>query len=198
MLPELNRHMEEEEIERYSMGVLSAEEVARAEEHLLVCETCQALVEKEDTFTRAIRKAGARWDREEKTSVAPFWRRPVPMLALAAAVLLLVFAGIRFVPAGASPIAVALEAARGDNNLATAPAGKPLILRLNASTLQPAPTHRVEVVDRSGAEIWEGTANLREARLAVPVPGMTAGVYFVRVYSGDGELLREYGLEVRE
>jgi hypothetical protein len=38
---------------------------------------------------------------------------------------------------------------------------------------------------------------LTRARDGIQVPGLGAGLYFVRVYLPAGELLREYGLRIR-
>jgi len=52
--------MDEEEIERYSLGGLSAEESAPFDEHLLICERCRAEVEASDAFVAAMRGAARR------------------------------------------------------------------------------------------------------------------------------------------
>jgi len=49
-----NRHMEEDEIESYSMGAVSEEECARFDEHLLVCEFCRNRVAKSDERVTAM------------------------------------------------------------------------------------------------------------------------------------------------
>ena len=197
MLPDLNRHMEVEEIERYSMGTLSEDEQDRVEQHLLLCESCQNLVKQEDTFVHAMREAGSELARARRVEQVPFWRRPVMAFPLAAALVFLLFLGIRLADRGASaPVAVGLQVTRGDANLATAPAGKPLVLQPDISTLLPQPSYRVDVVDQGGSAQWKGDAKLQDSKLSVTIPRMSAGVYFVRLYSADGQLLREYGLEV--
>jgi len=196
MLPELNRHMGEEEIERYSMGLLSHEEAERVEQHLLLCTACQELVNKEDGFIQAIRTAGAELDREQQAKRAFFWSSPIVLFA-AAAIVLLVFAGVIFLNRGtAAPVAVDLHVARGDSNFATAPRDMPLVLNLDITALPPQAVYRVAIVDQGGGEIWRGEGKSQDANLAVTVPRLAAGVHFVRVYSADGQLLREYGLEV--
>jgi anti-sigma factor RsiW len=55
----VHRHFGEETAEKYSLGKLSARRTAEVEEHLLVCQTCQALVAEYDTYTAAMRKAAA-------------------------------------------------------------------------------------------------------------------------------------------
>jgi anti-sigma factor RsiW len=51
------RHMNPDEIEKYSMGTFSATEAAPFEEHLLVCEVCRAHVEASDAYVAAMRAA---------------------------------------------------------------------------------------------------------------------------------------------
>lgn len=52
-----NRHMNPDEIEKYSMGKLSKTETAPVDEHLLVCEKCRTQVEASDAFVAAMRAA---------------------------------------------------------------------------------------------------------------------------------------------
>jgi anti-sigma factor RsiW len=54
------RHMDAEEIERYSLGGLSPEDAAPFDEHLLICEQCQANVEASDAYVAAMRGAAQR------------------------------------------------------------------------------------------------------------------------------------------
>lgn len=54
------RHMDAEEIESYSLGCLAAEEAAPFDEHLLICEKCQAMVEACDAYVAAMHGAALR------------------------------------------------------------------------------------------------------------------------------------------
>ena len=54
---------------------------------------------------------------------------------------------------------------------------------------------RLEIVDQAGHTVRQG--ELTRARDGIQVPGLGAGLYFVRVYLPAGELLREYGLRIR-
>jgi hypothetical protein len=49
-------------------------------------------------------------------------------------------------------------------------------------------------VDQTGHAVWQGAFAQAQAR--IQVPGLSAGLYFVRVYLPAGELRREYGLEI--
>jgi hypothetical protein len=55
-------------------------------------------------------------------------------------------------------------------------------------------SHRLEIVDQTGHAVWQGAFVQAQAR--IQVPGLSAGLYFVRVYLPAGELRREYGLEI--
>ena len=61
--------------------------------------------------------------------------------------------------------------------------------------LPDASSYRLEIVDQTGRPVRQGT--IARAQDGDRVPGLTAGPYFVRVYLPAGELLREYGLEIR-
>jgi anti-sigma factor RsiW len=55
--PKLQKHLNGEEAERYSLGAMSEEEAAHWEEHLLVCETCRREVAASDAYVAAMRAA---------------------------------------------------------------------------------------------------------------------------------------------
>lgn len=157
------------------------------EEHLLVCEACRAAVEEAAAFVTAIRDAAGQLRREQTHArrVRPAWA------ALAAAVLLLgAGAALRWARPGPSVpgIVVRLEAMRGALAV-KAPAGKPLEIRPDTTGLPVPPPYRMEIVTDAGRRVWSGATG-------VQVPPLTPGVYFARVYSTSGSLLREYGLQV--
>jgi hypothetical protein len=97
----------------------------------------------------------------------------------------------------AHPFAVDLAATRGAAIEAQAPAGRWLLLRLDLSNLPASSGYRAEMVNRSGNRVWQATVPARGSKADFKVPGTQPGVYFVRVYRPPGELLREYGLEVK-
>jgi hypothetical protein len=78
----------------------------------------------------------------------------------------------------------------------------PLNLQLNARDLPNGPLN-VEVVDEQGTRIWQGEAVAHNDVMKVQVGRlMSAGEYFVRVYSpatrdAKTELLREYSLKTK-
>jgi anti-sigma factor RsiW len=187
MAPPNGGHLTEEQIEGYAAGSFSDDEAARMEEHLLVCEACRAAVEETAEYVTAMRDAAGQARREQARA-----RRVRPVWAVLAAAALLLGAGavLRWARSrpSASGIVVRLEAMPGAL-AAKAPAGKSLEIRPDTSGLAIPPPYRLEIVTDAGRRVWSGAAGVR-------VPPLAPGVYFARVYSTSGSLLREYGLEV--
>src|SRR5579862_5436719 len=50
-------HADEDQLERYSLGALHETDLARIEEHLLICEACREGLEEADVYTAAMRGA---------------------------------------------------------------------------------------------------------------------------------------------
>src|ERR1035441_8502196 len=55
-----NCHIDEEELERYSMGAMPEAAIAPFEEHLLICEPCQLRLAQSDAYVSAMRQSSAR------------------------------------------------------------------------------------------------------------------------------------------
>jgi hypothetical protein len=192
-------HIDEEEIERYSMGALPEGAVAPFEEHLLICESCQHRLEQTDLYVSAMRQASARLRAAPLKRGLPWLRFPRLVPALAGMAVVMLAAGLwlgRLDLGEAHPFAVDLAATRGAAIEATAPAGRWLLLRLDLANLPASSRYRLELVDRSGNRVWQATVSARGSKADFKVPGTQPGVYFVRLYRPPGELLREYGLEV--
>jgi len=96
---ETDRHLDEEQIERYSLGEIAEEEVSGLEEHLLICESCQSRVTESDTYVSTMQRASARIRRENLKAETGRWFFPrlTPTRATAASVLLLTVAGLWWV-----------------------------------------------------------------------------------------------------
>lgn len=196
MALEQDRHVQEEELERYSLGDSAGAECAWVEEHLLVCAACRQRLEDHDIYVSSMGAAAAEW-RASRPAVERqrrwFFPRLVPVMAalicvVVAAAVWLGRSGFQ----GASPaFAVALDTTRGMPLGAHAPAGRPLDLKPDFTGLAAFPHYDLRVVDRTGGQVARReTTPGADGR----IPGLPAGSYFVRIYSPGGELLREYTL----
>jgi hypothetical protein len=206
MAYEPGTHPSDEVLEQYSVGTLPEDAVEQFEEHLLVCPSCQDRLQAVDRYVRNVRSAveqinaaPAPFEGNGVAGVARRLLRPVPVLALTAMmVLAAVFLLPRFSDPALGPAAavpVVLAATRGAPG-GTAPAGKPLLLRLDASGLEGS-AYAVEVVDVDGAPVLEAAGRREKDQIVVAsARPFAAGMYWVRLYGAEHELLREYGLRV--
>jgi hypothetical protein len=101
-------------------------------------------------------------------------------------------------PEPSAPEAVFLSSLRAFDTLSRAPAGKPLQLHLEAPDLATGKQYRVEVVDAAGRPAWKGPVTATGNKLVANLPQrLGTGVYWVRLYGADAELLREFGMSVK-
>lgn len=188
--PESSRHLDADDIEKYSIGGISEESAAELEEHLLTCQACRDRVTESDRYVRAVQNAARQLDRAgmvRQVSASHHWR----MWALAAALLVLAVTAAVLRPwAGHPEVAVSLSAMRGADLTAKAPAGAVLVLHPDLTGIPASPPYRLQLVDAVGSTVWQG------AFPAARVSPRRAGAYYLRLYSSGGELLREYGLTV--
>ncbi len=196
IMRDIHCHADAEDLESYSMGASSLEETARIEEHLLICEDCRNRLRAGEDFLNSMQMAARQWRRDERAAKGSGWKMPVWLPALAAACgLVLLVVAIRAVRPGGPAVAVSLSALRGNGAGSTAPAGRELSLRPDLTGLAEEPAYRLEIVDQTGRRAL--LAVLPRTQAGVTVPGLDAGLYFVRLYLPAGNLLREYGLEIR-
>lgn len=194
-----DRHMDGDEVERYSTGTICEAESTRIEEHLLVCEVCRNRVTESDEQLAALRRAAMDWRRQPRRETLRIWfPRLIPALSAVCLAGLLALVGLWLGSrtTATQAYAVNLISTRGSGIGEKAPQNRPLNLSLELSGIAVHPSFRVEIVNRQGTVLWEGTAQPRHSKAAITVPGMHAGLYFVRVYSPSGDLLREYGIDV--
>ena len=194
-----NGHLREELLERYSLGTLLGAQVAVVEEHVLVCEACQEKLGFLDSWVTAIRRTGVE-RQPESESLWRFFRFPRLVPAFAAALTLLAGAAVvsQLHKKGAvAPLAVALEATRGDN-VARVPARQPLLIEPGIEGLPQFSSYRLEIVDQAGKPVRQSKVSANAGGIArANVSGLPPGIYFVRVYSPPGDLLREYAMEAQ-
>ena len=76
-------------------------------------------------------------------------------------------------------------------------AGKPLELRVDRTTLGDLGEPRIQLVDAAGGEVWAGKPQVEAEYLSAHLYSfLQAGAYWVRLYSGNGELVREFALQL--
>jgi hypothetical protein len=195
---EPDRHAEEDELERYSLGEVASDECARLEEHLLVCEACRERLAGHDLFTRSFAGAAADWRAGHPEVEKRRWW--FPRLAVVMGALALLAVGAlwlnRSIPQRIpAPVAIALSTTRGAAAAAHAPAQRPLDLKPDLTGLAVFPTYDLQVVDGIGGMVVKVKA---APQAAARISALQPGTYFVRLYSPLGELLREYALQVTE
>src|SRR5664279_2817928 len=87
-------HIDEENIERYSMGAMPEDAIAHFEEHLLICESCQHRLAQTDVYVSAMRQASARLRTEPVKRGFPWLGFPRLVPALAGLAVAIVAAGL--------------------------------------------------------------------------------------------------------
>lgn len=185
-------HLTDDEIEGYSMGALSGAELDRGEEHLLICESCRQRVGESDAYVAAMKRASERLREPKPRRWGLPWLVPVLAGAAFAALVILTWTSSRHFVDMPAVATVMLDATRGAGLMSQAPADWRLVLKPVLTGLPVWPKYRLEVVDTAGDYLWQGSYP------GAVVGPLHAGLYFVRIYSPEGTLLREYGLEVEK
>ena len=195
MSTERENHPNEAQLEAYSVGKIPEPEASRLEEHLLTCEVCRQRLSESDDYVRSMRRGAAR-SRTEPGGTRWVWGLPrlVPVFAAALVVLGIGVAWRMNQKVTSAPVAVVLEATRGGGQIAQVPAGKPLLLKPGLDGLPSLPEYHLEMVDRTGKRVWQ--TNFTPAA-GIAAPEQAPGIYFVRLYSLPGALLREYVMEIK-
>jgi hypothetical protein len=83
--------------------------------------------------------------------------------------------------------------------MARARAGTPIGIVIDTTDLDDPHGLRIELVDAAGKHVWNGEAREPEGgtRISAQIENrLGAGVYWIRLYSSSGDLLREFGLRV--
>ena len=182
------RHPHEDVFEDYAFDRLSGNDAAEFEEHLLICERCQATLAKTEEYILVMKAATAAYASERSSS--PIRSHGLRRNAAAAAILLLTcLTALLSWRKPSDPVVIVLDAYRGAA-ISKAPAAQPLDLKIDLKDVRPSPGYRVEVVDSTGRRVWFGGTPARITS------GLPKGDYWVRLLTDSGELLREYGLVI--
>ncbi len=202
----LSSHPTDEVLEEFALDRLPDAVAAHVEEHLLICSECQDCVAEVDQFVSSLkafkeldsRRMGFNW-RDALFGLPRFAMTKtsaVPALALA----ILVLTMVRPTPQASPPVSVELSSLRGGTDVfSPAPAGKPLRLGIDAPGIRPEKgPFQVQIVDAAGNPIWKGSAAVTEDKLTALMPKpLLRGVYWVRLYAGNSQLLQEFGLAAK-
>jgi hypothetical protein len=202
-----NEHPLEDEFEEYAFDRLSEERCAQFEEHLLVCERCQDQLAQTDEYILLMKQTAAQWrgassGKAPRAGISPtvLWSSMAAVLAagLVTAALTL---GVPHTGLAREPSSVLLIAMRGgqEQGMPRARAGAPVDITIDTSDFDDRHHLRIKMVDADGLPVWNGQAIELAAgnRVSARIDARLAvGVYWIRLYSAEGELLREFGLRV--
>ncbi len=192
-------HPNEDLLEEYVLHRLPEPLAAQVEEHLLICPLCQDAITETDQFLAALKVAASQ---PAPAMVRPGWLDArtslAPILALVVLALAVVWNYPSYPQDASTPVAVSLSSLRGTNPLSPAPAGKPLLLSIDLPDLVSGSKYSVEVVDAAGGPVWKGSVSEIDGHLVATMSKpLVSGLYWVRLYGADSELLREFGLSAK-
>jgi hypothetical protein len=201
-------HPSENIFEEYAFNRLSESDCAEFEEHLLVCARCQHNLAETDQYIQLMKRGTVEWRNLSSATVtaakAPRMstvRAPIAAiltaLALIAALAIAIPHYSRRATGHASPTELVAFRGGAGPAMAKARAGGPITVMIDTADLDNPRHLRIQVVDANGKQIWTGAA-------AEPVTGtrisaridtrLRAGIYWIRLYSPAGGVLREFGL----
>jgi hypothetical protein len=194
------RHIEENLLDQYAQGTLSAELRPDLEEHLLVCSVCQNRLVEADELLILFREAATL----EDASTTPRWLNAFAFrtsfwsgsAAALTALLILLITGDSH-PAKPPPAILLMQSLRGPDAGGAMSSARPLILVFDVAVQANFADYEIDIVDAVGNEVLKRAAEVRGGRLAILVEKLARGSYWVRVYreQPSRELLAEYGLQ---
>jgi anti-sigma-K factor RskA len=202
----IGSHVPEELLVLYISGRLPEQTSGELEEHMLMCESCQAQLDALDEHLRVGAQAAREIRGEQKKlkgARGSFWRWNGPTIAWAAVAAVVVCAAApsffrRGEQLSVASTEVSLNASRGGSQtlVSHAQAGN-IVLNIDLLELPNQTSYHLQLVDRSGRQIWAGTGTntQQHIRAAIPNP-LASGQYWVRIFGQGGAQLREFGLEV--
>jgi anti-sigma factor RsiW len=199
------QHPTEETLEKFLLHRMQDEELETTETHILACDSCVARLETMEIQLEATKLALADLHNEtvEKNYAAaksPRWAwLKLPTLSLAGAGAALAIA-LAVIPQFTT-VERSVSAVMG-SEVTAIPAGRPLLLHLNAKDL-PEEKVSVQVVSADGNEVWKGNSTIHNSTVDAKLPKFQEkGNYLVRLYAAgensatDGNLLREFSFAV--
>lgn len=205
--------------EEYAFGRLSEKKALPLEEHLLGCELCQAYLEEVTEYIQLMKAGLKKMRMADLTRAATDgFARPGRLIGPAvarhaglmwatalAAGCMAVWFSLRAAPSAATgpfmaqvtSAQVLLASFRSGVNVARGPARRPLDLHIDMADVPAATEYRLEVVTASGKPVWNSAPDFSSGKLSVHLPhGLEAGLYWVRLYARNSEILSEFGLLV--
>lgn len=207
----------DQEVEEFIFNRLSGVTREVIEEHLLVCGKCLSRVEEEEEYIQSAKVAAREMESEDferafsgegnEGGWRGWWKRVMPWFgpgrqriwALALASVAIAGSGILFhYNAGREgPQDVELTLVRGASLASEAKAEAPLRLVMGVEDLGGG-SYRLEMANSLGGVVATGVGQASGGRLEWKLgKGFRAGHYWVRVKASQGELLREFGLNLR-
>ena len=196
-------HPSEEALERFLLNMSPEEEIESLETHVLACEYCVDQLETLETQIAATRLALQKLEaqRNSKSPVAAtsHWRSwfTIPRMSFAATAAVAAAGALLL----SIPRDINLTAYRGTET-AIVSEGRPLHMHLNAAGLNPGPI-TVELADKKGSIVWQGTSVIRHETIDVTLPRITeSGSHYLRLYSPpqagtESVPLREFALDAQ-
>ncbi len=197
-------HPTEDTIEEYCFRRLSADAKQALEEHLLLCESCQQAFDRTEEYIRLMKAVAAKSGAVRSKPWLVVGERAYVLSAATLAVVFTLLLPRVHTTISAPAARVTLATLRGGtagSTIVSAPAMRPLDLAVDVTNLSiPSKGVRLEMVDAGGHRVWSGTppvsGNSTGPIVAHVDAGLKSGIYWVRLSSAEGELLREFGLQI--
>jgi hypothetical protein len=198
-------HIPEAELERYALGQLNEDQEATVEEHILICNRCQDLLQEVDDLILAYRMAATRVPATEPswfTRLASWLAAGLApsRLSYAAASVLVLAASVaiyengRVASSGASALIVVPAVRSLPSEI---PAGTPVNLQLDVRGLEGLGTLSARVVDETRSVVWKGKVEVTGFHASASIPRLSKGDYVLRLYSTPAEQVAEYAVRVK-
>jgi len=188
----IRSHPSEQILEEYAFNRLTEEQTASVEEHLLLCEPCQAALAEIDEYRAVMKAATAAIPKPGRNErFKPFWsglwssptrlRLVWATVGAVAGMLALAYVSL---PSAAPVATISFRGDRDINNAIHAPASRPLDLQMPDLTSADISSYRIEIANLSGKRVWEGPPSLKDGIMQVSLPkGLPKGLYWFRLYS---------------